>query len=138
MSVEHCFLLDLQTYRDSRGGLTIVEGGSHVPFEIQRVYFLYGIPPRVSRGGHAHKHLQQLFVATSGSFDVLLDDGNCRRTYRLDRPDRGLMIGPMIWRELQNFSPGSVCMVLASAHYDEDDYFRDYADFAKAAGHDRP
>lgn len=134
MGLEECVLVDLQTLSDNRGDLTIVEGGRHVPFEIRRVYFLHGVPAGISRGGHAHKRLRQLFVAASGGFDVLLDDAFARKTVRLDRVDRGLIITPMIWRELRNFSPGSVCMVLASEHYDEDDYFRDYTDFSKAVG----
>ena len=133
MGIEECVLVELQTLTDKRGDLTIVEGGRHIPFEIRRVYFLHGVPPGVSRGGHAHKRLRQLFVAASGSFDVLLDDGGERKTIRLDRVDRGLIITPMIWRELRNFAPESVCMVLASEHYDESDYFREYADFARAA-----
>ena len=106
----------------------------HVPFDIQRVYYLYDVPGGAERGGHAHKGLHQLIIAMSGSFDVVLDDGFNKKRVPLSRSYNGLYVCPMIWRELDNFSSGSVCMVLASNRYDEEDYFRDYADFLKAAG----
>ncbi len=136
MSLEQCRLVDLPKIADPRGNLTFIEGGRHVPFEIRRVYYLYDVPGGSARGGHAHKALHQLIVAMSGSFDVVLDDGRAKRRIHLNRSYNGLYVCPMIWRELDNFSSGSVCMVLASNLYDEDDYFRDYAAFglALAAG----
>ena len=132
MNLDHCRVIDLPKISDVRGNLTYVEGGSHIPFDIKRVYYLYDVPGGSERGGHAHKALQQLIVAMSGSFDVVLDDGNKKRRYHLNRSYLGIYVCPMIWRELDNFSSGSVCMVLASNRYDEDDYYRDYADFLRA------
>jgi len=114
------------------GRLTVVEGNDQVPFSIERVYYLYDVPSGAVRGGHAHRSLEQLLVPLAGSFDVLLDDGAEKRSVHLNRPSIGLLLTPMIWRELVNFSSGSVCMVLASAHYDESDYFREYDDFLAA------
>jgi dTDP-4-dehydrorhamnose 3,5-epimerase-like enzyme len=132
MSIHDCHLVDLPKITDPRGNLTFIEAGRHVPFEIQRVYYLYDVPGGATRGGHAHKALHQLIVAMSGSFDVVLDDGREKRRFHLNRSYFGLYVCPMIWRELDNFSSGSVCMVLASNHYDEDDYYRDYSDFIRA------
>jgi dTDP-4-dehydrorhamnose 3,5-epimerase-like enzyme len=132
MSLEHCKIIDLPKVTDPRGNLTAIEGGVHVPFDIQRVYYLYDVPGGSQRGGHAHKGLHQLIVAMSGSFDVLLDDGHGKRRHHLNRSYNGLYVCPMIWRELDNFSSGSVCMVLASNRYDEDDYYRDYDTFLRA------
>ena len=129
-----CRLVDLPKISDPRGNLTFVEGGQHIPFDIRRVYYLYDVPGGAERGGHAHKALQQLIVAMSGSFDVVLNDGREKRRFHLNRSYTGLYICPMIWRELDNFSSGSVCMVLASNRYDEDDYYRDYGDYMKAQG----
>jgi dTDP-4-dehydrorhamnose 3,5-epimerase-like enzyme len=131
MGIEHCKIIDLPKIHDPRGNLTFIEGGEHIPFNIQRVYYLYDVPGGSERGGHAHKGLHQLIVAMSGSFDVLLDDGKEKRTFHLNRSYNGLYVSPMIWRELDNFSSGSVCMVLASNRYDEDDYYRDYANFMR-------
>jgi hypothetical protein len=131
MSLEQCKIIDLPKTHDPRGNLTFIESGKHIPFDIQRVYYLYDVPGGAERGGHAHKGLHQLIVAMSGSFDVLLDDGNEKRTFHLNRSYNGLYVCPMIWRELNNFSSGSVCMVLASNRYDEDDYYRDYANFMR-------
>lgn len=132
--IDGCKILDLPKIHDTRGNLTFIEGGQHVPFEIQRVYYLYDVPGGAERGGHAHKALHQLIVAMSGSFDVVLDDGNNKQRFHLNRSYQGLYVCPMIWRELDNFSSGSVCMVLASNRYDEDDYFREYQDYLFAAG----
>ena len=129
MSIEACRIVDLPKISDPRGNLTFVEGGRHVPFNIQRVYYLYDVPGGAERGGHAHKALHQLIIAMSGSFDVLLNDGNQEKRFHLNRSYSGLYICPMIWRELDNFSSGSVCMVLASNHYDEDDYYRNYEEY---------
>lgn len=132
MSLQHCKIIDLPKIEDPRGNLTFIEGGQHVPFEIKRVYYLYDVPGGSSRGGHAHKELHQLLIAMSGSFDILLDDGESQVKYHMDRSYYGLYIPPMLWREIDNFSSGSVCMVLASAHYDEADYYRDYEVFRQA------
>jgi len=127
-----CRLLDLPRIHDPRGNLTFIEGGRHIPFTIRRVYYLYDVPGGAERGGHAHKELEQLIVAMSGSFDVILDDGHEKKRFHLNRSYFGLYICPMIWRELDNFSSGSVCMVLASNFYDEADYYRDYDQFLTA------
>lgn len=131
-SVGRCRMLDLPKIHDPRGNLTFIEGDRHVPFAIQRVYYLYDVPGGSDRGGHAHKTLQQFIIAMSGSFDVVLDDGKDRKRVHLSRSYNGLYVCPMIWRELDNFSSGSVCMVLASAPYDEGDYIRDYAQFMRS------
>lgn len=132
MALRDCRIIDLPKIIDTRGNLTFIEGGRHVPFPIQRVYYLYDVPGGAERGGHAHKGLHQLIVAMSGSFDVVLDDGHEKKRYHLNRSYYGLYVCPMIWRELDNFSSGSVCMVLASNLYDEEDYYRDYQEFNKA------
>ena len=134
MSIDDCRMIDLPKISDPRGNLTFVEGSQHIPFDIQRVYYLYDVPGGAERGGHAHKGLQQLIIAMSGSFDVVLDDGHEKKRYHLNRSYSGLYVCPMIWRELDNFSSGSVCMVLASNRYDEDDYYRGYGDYMKAQG----
>lgn len=130
--IERCKLIDLPKIQDVRGNLTYIEGHRHIPFDIRRVYYLYDVPGGSERGGHAHKGLHQLIVAMSGSFDVVLDDGIGKQRVHLCRSYYGLYVCPMIWRELDNFSSGSVCMVLASNTYDEADYYRDYAEFVKA------
>ena len=132
MTIEICKVIDLPKIQDPRGNLTYIEGGSHIPFDIQRVYYLYDVPGGSERGGHAHKALHQLIIAMSGSFDVVLDDGKAKKRVHLNRSYNGLYVCPMIWRELDNFSSGSVCMVLASNRYDEEDYYRDYSDFMRA------
>jgi hypothetical protein len=134
MNIQNCQIIDLPKIHDSRGNLTFIEGGSHVPFEIQRVYYLYDVPGGAERGGHAHKALHQLIIAMSGSFDVIVDDGKAKKRVHLNRSYKGLYVCPMIWRELDNFSSGSVCMVLASNRYDENDYYRNYDDFMRARG----
>jgi hypothetical protein len=129
MSVEDCKLIDLPKISDPRGNLSFIEGGQHIPFDIKRVYYLYDVPGGSDRGSHAHKNLHQFIVAMSGSFDVILDDGNQKRRFHLNRSYYGLYMCPMMWRDLDNFSSGAVCMVLASAHYDAADYIRDRSEF---------
>ncbi len=127
-----CKIVDLRKITDPRGNLTPVESFVDVPFQIERVYYLYDVPGGSDRGGHAHRELEQLIVAISGSFDVTLDDGFNREKFQLNRPYIGLMVTPMIWREIDNFSSASVCFVVASRTYDESDYFRRYEDFKSA------
>jgi len=133
-SVDLCRIVELPKITDPRGNLTFIEGKRHVPFDIQRMYYLYDVPGGAERGGHAHKALHQLIIAMSGSFDVLLDDGRNKRQFHLNRSYYGLYVCPLIWRELNNFSSGSVCVVLASNTYDEADYYRDYNEFLRSIG----
>ncbi len=128
-SVEECRLIELPRHHHANGNLSVVEDDDPIPFKIQRTYFTYDIPAGVERGGHSHRELYQLIVAVSGSFDVIIDDGCRHRCVTLNRPYQGLIVTPGIWRVLNNFTSGAVCMVLASQHYDEDDYTRDYNDF---------
>jgi len=128
-SVYDCCVIPLSKIHNRAGNITIVENDENIPFQVKRIYYLYDIPGGETRGGHAHKALHQLIVATSGSFDVMLDDGKNRKIVRLDRPNYGLLIVPGIWRELMEFSSGSVCLVLASNKYDEFDYIRSYPKF---------
>lgn len=130
--IERCRIIELPKIHDPRGNLTFIEGGRHVPFDIKRVYYLYDVPGGESRAGHAHKTLEQLLIAISGSFDITLDDGIERHKYHLNRSYVGLYIPNMIWREIDNFSSGAVCLVLASTRFDEADYFRRYDDFVAA------
>src|SRR5450631_511339 len=132
MSITDCRIIDLPKINEPRGNLTFIEAGRHIPFDIKRVYYLYDVPGGAERGGHAHKGLSQLIVAMSGSFDVILDDGTQKKRFHLNRSYFGLYVCPMIWREIDNFSSGSVCMVLASNLYDEADYYRNYKDFIQA------
>jgi 2-polyprenyl-3-methyl-5-hydroxy-6-metoxy-1,4-benzoquinol methylase len=127
--MDNCRIVQLPKISDPRGNLTFIENSRHIPFDIRRIYYLYDVPGGSDRGGHAHKKLQQVVVATSGSFDVVLDDGYRQQRYHLNRSYQGLYIGPMMWRYLDNFSSGAVCMVLASDPYDESDYYRDYDEF---------
>lgn len=129
-----CRIIKLPKISDPRGNLTFIESKKHIPFEIQRVYYLYDVPGGAERGGHAHKGLHQFIIAMSGSFDVILDDGSNQRRFHLNRSYSGLYVCPMMWRQLDNFSSGSVCMVLASDIYDENDYFRDYGEFLSSRG----
>ncbi|BCJ92367.1 hypothetical protein IZ6_31020 [Terrihabitans soli] len=126
-------LIDLPVISDPRGDLTFMEGMRHVPFSIKRVYFLYNVPVDAERGGHAHKQLEQVVFALSGSFRVKTDDGRTQGEYWLRNPRRGLHISRLVWREIDSFSQGAVCMVLASEYYDEADYYRSYSEFLKAA-----
>ncbi|WP_455102960.1 sugar 3,4-ketoisomerase [Phocaeicola abscessus] len=131
-NVYQCSIIRMDKHHSERkGNITVVENNIVIPFDIKRIYYLYDIPGGEERGAHAHKELQQLIVAVSGSFDVVLDDGCVKRTFTLNRPYQGLLIVPGIWRELRNFSSGSVCLVLASHKYDENDYIRDYEDYLK-------
>ncbi len=129
MGIENCNILELPRVGDPRGNLTFVEGMKHVPFDIRRVYYLYDVPGGAERGGHAHKALHQLIIAMSGSFDIHLDDGVKQKSIHMNRSYNGLYVCPMIWRTIDNFSSGAVCMVLASDYYDEKDYYRDYGTF---------
>lgn len=129
-SVYDCSVLDLNKHHsDRKGNLTVVQNGITVPFDIKRVYYLYDVPGGESRGSHAHRELSQLIVATSGSFRVVLDDGSVKRAFVLNRPYQGLLVKPGIWRDLDDFSSGAVCMVLASEVYQPEDYIRDYDEF---------
>jgi len=132
MNIQDCKLIQLNKIAEPRGNLTFIEGGRHVPFDIKRIYYLYDVPGGAERGGHAHKGLQQLIVAMSGSFDILLDDGVRKKRFHLNRSYFGLYVCPMIWREMDNFSSGAVCLVLASNLYDPEDYYRDYGQFLRA------
>jgi dTDP-4-dehydrorhamnose 3,5-epimerase-like enzyme len=124
-----CRVVTLPRISDPRGNLTMVENNAQVPFDIQRVYYLYDVPGGEVRGGHAHQQLEQLVIAASGSFEVLVDDGTHRERFFLNRSYFGLYIPRLVWRELDNFSSGSVCLVIASRPYEEDDYFRSYEEF---------
>ena len=132
MRVEDCRIIDLPKIPDPRGNLTFIESERHVPFEIKRAFFLYDVPGGESRGGHANRELEQLIIAASGSFEVILKDGISVRTERLNRPYFGLYIPGMIWRELVDFSSGGCCLVLASDYYDPSDYYQDFESFARA------
>lgn len=126
-----CMIMQLSKIHNRAGNITIVEGCHNVPFDIKRVYYLYDVPGGIERGGHAHKKLKQLLIAASGSFDVLIDDGRNKKYIHLNRPYIGLLIVPGIWREISNFSSGSICLVLASLKYNEKDYIRKYNQFIK-------
>ncbi len=138
MSLNDCRLITLPKITNPKGNLTFVEDQHHIPFPIRRVYYLYDVPSGAERGGHAHKALEQLIIATSGSFDITLDDGRGRRTWHMNRPHIGLYVPNMIWREIDNFSSGCVLLVLASQHYDETDYYRDYNEFRAAVDSKAP
>jgi hypothetical protein len=132
MALQDCKIINFPKIGEPRGNLTFIEGSVHIPFDIRRVYYLYDVPGGAERGGHAHKQLQQLIIAMSGSFDVVLDDGSRKQRFHLNRSYYGLYICSMVWRELDNFSSGSVCLVLASERFDEADYYRDYPQFVAA------
>jgi hypothetical protein len=132
MPLRDCKMLDFPRVQDPRGNLTFIEGGRHVPFAVERVYYLYDVPGGAERGAHGHRRLEQVIIAMSGSFDVVLDDGIEKKRFHLNRSYYGLYVAPMIWREIDNFSSGSVCLVLASRVYEVEDYFRDYGEFLRA------
>lgn len=131
--LRHCRIVELPRINDARGNLTFIEQHRHVPFDIKRVYYLYDVPGGTERAGHAHKELHQLVIAMSGSCDIHLDDGIETRMFHLNRSYYGLYLPPMTWRIVNNFSSGSVCMVLASDYFKEEDYYRDYDTFIRAA-----
>ena len=130
-TVYDCSIIELNKHHHNKGNISVVENGVTVPFDVKRTYYLYDVPGGEERGGHAHKKLYQLIVAASGSFTVTLNDGRVKRTFLLNRPYQGLLVVPGIWRTLDDFSSGSVCLVLASEKYDESDYLRDYDEFIK-------
>ncbi len=131
-------LLEFPAFTDRRGTLSFLEPVRHVPFEVRRLFYLYDVPPGEKRAAHALIKCQQCLIAIAGSFEVVLDDGHVRKTYLLDRRNLGLYVPAMVWRELLNFSPDAVCLVLASEIFDPDDYYEDYDNFVKAAGGKRP
>jgi uncharacterized RmlC-like cupin family protein len=132
-SVDECYLINLPKISNPEGNLTFIEGSNQIPFDIQRVYYLYDVPGGAIRGSHAHKNLHQIIISASGSFDIELDDGRKKKRFHLNRPFEALYIPPMMWRLLDNFSSGACCLVLASEKYSELDYIRNYKDFAAAA-----
>lgn len=137
-NVYDCNIIELDKHHsDSKGNISVVENGETVPFDVKRLYYLYDVPGGESRGGHAHKELSQLIIAASGSFTVTLDDGNVKRAFTLNRPYQGLLVKPGVWRNLDDFSSGSVCLVLASEKYDEEDYIRQYDEFLEYREHNK-
>lgn len=128
-TIYDCSVIDLSKIHNDAGNITVVENNKNIPFNVKRVYYLYDVPSGESRGGHAHYELEQFIIAASGSFDVVLDDGTNKRRVSLNRPHLALHVVPGLWRELDNFSSGSICMVLASNSYEERDYIRDYKIF---------
>lgn len=128
-SVDDCKIIDISKIHSDAGNITVVENGLNIPFDVKRVYYLYDVPGGEERGGHAHYELEQYIIAASGSFDVIVDDGKTRKIFTLNRPNLALHIVPGLWRELNNFSSGSICMVLASHIYSEDDYIRNYKEY---------
>lgn len=137
MPLSDCKLLEIPRFTDERGSLSVVESNGLIPFEIRRTYYLYDIPAGQVRAAHGHRLLQQFIIALSGSFEVKLDDGFETETFRLNRPDRGLYVAPGMWRDLNHFSGGAVCVVLASDHFNEGDYLRKYEDFLAYARRER-
>ncbi|MBE2212920.1 MAG: WxcM-like domain-containing protein [Opitutaceae bacterium] len=138
MTLEQCKIIDLPKIADPRGNLTFIENNRHIPFEIRRVFYLYDVPGGADRGGHALKKCHQFLIAMSGSFDVITYDGKNTQRFHLNRSYYGLHLPPMIWREMDNFSSGSVCLALASESYSESDYFRNYNDYLMAIGGSAP
>jgi hypothetical protein len=134
-SVYDCSVIELPVNHREKGNLTVIENRVQIPFAVRRIYYLYDIPGGEARGGHAHRELRQLLVAASGSFNVILNDGKIKRIFTLNRPYQGLLVTSGIWRELDNFSSGSICLVLASREYAESDYIRDYGEFLEWKSH---
>ena len=132
--IYNCNVIELPKIHNRAGNITPIEENKHIPFPVKRIYYLYDMPGGETRGGHAHKELLQLLIAASGSFDVVIDDGTNKKIVNLNRPNYGLLIIPGIWRELLNFSSGSICLVLASELYSENDYIRNYSDFKSYKG----
>lgn len=132
MGLGDCRVIEFPKIGNASGNLTFIENSRHIPFDVQRVYYTYDVPGGAVRGGHGHKALEQVIIAMSGSFDVVLDDGANQQRFHLNRSYSGLYVCPMMWREIDNFSSGSVCLVLASEMYDESDYYRDYESFLAA------
>lgn len=132
MSISDCKIIELPKIQDPRGNLTFIEGGKHIPFEMRRAFYLYDVPGGSDRAGHALKSCEQFLIAMSGSFDVVLYDGKNNQRFHLNRSYYGLYIPPLVWREIDNFSSGSVCLALASEPYDEGGYYREYRDFLAA------
>jgi len=137
-SVYNCCVVELNKVHNRSGNLTFIEDRMEIPFDVRRLYYLYDVPGGAERGGHAHRKLEQLIVAASGCFDVVLDDGKNRKVVQLNRPYYGLHVVPGIWRELINFSSGAICLVLASEKYDVDDYIRDYDVYLKYTNESSP
>jgi dTDP-4-dehydrorhamnose 3,5-epimerase-like enzyme len=138
MALSDCRIIGFPKINDPRGNLTFIEGGNHLQWDISRVYYIYDVPGGAARGGHAHRENEELLVAMSGSFDVVLNDGHVQQRFTLNRSHYGLYVPAMTWRNLENFSSGSVCMVLASHRYDEADYFRELGDFLAEVGGEAP
>jgi hypothetical protein len=130
-TVYECSIIEIDKHHHQKGNISVIENNKTIPFDVKRVYYLYDVPGGESRGGHAHKELQQLIVAASGSFNITLNDGVVKRTFHLNHPYQGLLVVPGIWRELDDFSSGSVCLVLASHLFETSDYIRDYEEFIK-------
>ncbi len=131
MHVDDCHIIEFPKITDPRGNLTFIEAERHVPFAVKRVFYLYGIPPGETRGAHAHRTLEQVMICVAGSFEIMLDDGIRKRRVRLDSPTAGLYVPPMVWEVELDFRPDSVCLVLASDLYREEDYYRDYQEYLK-------
>lgn len=129
--IYECSIIEIDKHHHEKGNISVIENDKTIPFQVKRIFYLYDVPGGEARGGHAHKELHELIVAASGSFDIVLDDGEMKRTFSINRPYHGLLIVPGIWREIYNFSSGSICLVLASDKYSEEDYIRDYTEFKK-------
>lgn len=130
-TIDNCKIIKLNQLGDRRGHISVVENNNEIPFSVKRVYYLYDVPSGEKRGGHAHRNLEQLIVAVTGSFDVIVDDGHTKNTFRLNRPNEGLYFPSGLWRDINNFSAGAICLVLASLPFDENDYMRNYKDYLK-------
>jgi hypothetical protein len=131
--VKPCRIVDLPEFTDPRGSLCVVETGTHVPFVIKRAYYMFDIPDGAARGGHGHRRLEQIIIAVHGRFEVVVDDGFTTHTFVLDHPSKGLYMGPMVWRDMVDFAPGTVGLWLVADHYDESEYYRDYEEFLRDA-----